>query len=128
MIMHMGPAGPSYYARNHNHNLFSTNRSSPTPVQSQSSPSPVLVLDTAFSIEESTDGPEEGFYEECASGRDFILVMTHFPMGVMLSSGQVKWLGESVARHPLPHQYSNNKASCARLPVWVYSCNMMPSS
>ena len=25
-------------------------------------------------MEENTDGPEEGFYEECASGRDFILV------------------------------------------------------
>ena len=31
-------------------------------------------------MEESTDGPEEGFYVECASGRDFILVKTHFPM------------------------------------------------
>ena len=33
-------------------------------------------------MEESTDGPEEGFYVECASGRDVILVKTHFPMGV----------------------------------------------
>ena len=32
-------------------------------------------------MEEITDGPEEGFYEECASGRDYI-VKTHFPMGV----------------------------------------------
>ena len=32
-----------------------------------------------WEVEESTDGPEEGFYEECASGRDFILVKTHFP-------------------------------------------------
>ena len=33
-------------------------------------------------MEESTDGSEEGFYKECASGRDFILVKTHFAMGV----------------------------------------------
>ena len=38
-------------------------------------------------MEESTDGPEEGFYEECASGRDFILVKTHFPMGVNVLGG-----------------------------------------
>ena len=38
-------------------------------------------------MEEITDGPEEGFYEECASGRDFILVKTHFPMGVNVLSG-----------------------------------------
>ena len=35
-----------------------------------------------FSLEEITDGPKEGFYEECASGRDFIPVKTHFPMRV----------------------------------------------
>ena len=40
-----------------------------------------------FSMEEITDGPEEGFYEECASGRDFILVETHFPMGVNVFGG-----------------------------------------
>ena len=40
-------------------------------------------------MEESTDGPEEGFYEEYASssGRDFILVKTHFPMGVNVLGG-----------------------------------------
>ena len=40
-------------------------------------------------MEESTDGPEEGFSEECASGRDFILrlVKTHFPMGVNVLGG-----------------------------------------
>ena len=36
-------------------------------------------------MEEITDGPEEGFYEEC--GRDFILVKTHFPMGVNVLGG-----------------------------------------
>ena len=30
---------------------------------------------------------EEGFYEECASGRDFTLVKTHFPMGVNVLGG-----------------------------------------
>ena len=40
-----------------------------------------------FPMEEITDGPEEGFYEECASGRDFILVKTHFPMGVNVLGG-----------------------------------------
>ena len=27
------------------------------------------------------------FYEECTSGRDFILVKTHFPMGVNVLGG-----------------------------------------
>ena len=33
----------------------------------------VYYVTYGFSMEESRDGPEEGFYEECASGRDFIL-------------------------------------------------------
>ena len=41
-----------------------------------------------FSIE-STDSPEEGFYEECASGRDFILVK-YFPMEINVSGETCK--------------------------------------